>query len=179
LTTSRSQYFTQDSKGIPDKNQLADLSGYSLAAGDFRGDGTDDLAVGAPGETFGTGAGTHELGGAVFIVYSTASGLAGAGSTFWHQNIVGIANVIETNDTFGIAMASGNYGKTGADDLAIGTQETLNDGAIDPITTAGAIHVLYGTGTGIKAAGAQFLTQNCGGCPDSAEDGDAFGTVLG
>src|SRR5688572_7205246 len=42
--------WTQDSNGIQDQREVNDRFGAALAAGDFNGDGWDDLAIGVPGE---------------------------------------------------------------------------------------------------------------------------------
>src|SRR5262245_50046264 len=49
LGASRSQHVTQANLGVA-PNKMNDLFGWSLAAGDFNGDGYDDLAIGAPDE---------------------------------------------------------------------------------------------------------------------------------
>ena len=43
---------------------------------------------------------------------------------------------------------------------------------------AGALHVLYGSGSGLQAAGSQLWTQNSAGVPDAVEAGDRFGSAL-
>ena len=61
--------FHQDTPGIADSVEEEDLFGAGLAAGDFNGDGVDDLAVGAPGEDAEAGSDyggiVHLLSGAV------------------------------------------------------------------------------------------------------------------
>ena len=40
---------------------------------------------------------------------------------------------------------------------------------------AGAVHILYGSATGLTTAKTQFFHQNTTGIPDTAEDGELFG----
>ncbi len=53
LSSTGSQFFTQNTGGIADSQEPGDLFGASLAVGDLTGDGIADLAVGAPGENAG------------------------------------------------------------------------------------------------------------------------------
>jgi FG-GAP repeat len=179
VTSKGAKVFTQDTPGVPDSRQGFDLFGRSVAAGDFDGDGDNDVAVGSDGESFGSGATEALLAGQVTILGSNENGPTGAGSRVWSQRTTGIPDNAETGDQFGISLAVGNYGRTAPDDLAIGTRETLNDDAVDPVNRAGAVHVLFGTATGISANNNQFLTEDCAGCPGSAEDNDQFGVPLG
>src|SRR6185369_9574125 len=57
---------------VPGTAEAGDLFGSALASGDFNGDGFSDLAIGVPGESTTKG-GTH--GGAVIIIYGSATGL--------------------------------------------------------------------------------------------------------
>lgn len=50
-----SAVFTQGAGGIPDTSEPGDAFGYALTAGDYNGDGADDLAIGAPFENDGAG----------------------------------------------------------------------------------------------------------------------------
>jgi hypothetical protein len=50
LVTGSVQRLRQGADGLLDASEDRDQFGMSLAAGDFNGDGTDDLAVGVPGE---------------------------------------------------------------------------------------------------------------------------------
>ncbi len=49
---------------------------------------------------------------------------------------------------------------------------------IGTVSDAGAVHVLYGTPTGLTATGTQLLTQDSPGVPGTAEVGDDFGFAL-
>jgi type VII secretion-associated serine protease mycosin len=45
-------------------------------------------------------------------------------------------------------------------------------------TDAGAVHVMYGSATGVKTSGSQWWTQDTANVPDTAEVGDQFGAVI-
>jgi hypothetical protein len=67
-----------------------------------------------------------------------------------------------------------DFNNDGADDLAVGVPfENLGS-----IVAAGAVNVLYGSATGLTSTGSQLFTQDTGGVPDSAEEGDVFGFAL-
>ena len=130
---------------------------------DFDGNGFKDLAVGVPGEDLGSALDA----GAVNVIYASANGLTGTASQLWTQNSPGIFDEAEQGDEFGESVAVADFDGDGFGDLAIGVPfEDAN---------AGAVHVLYGSPTGLTAAGSQFWTQNSPGIPDEAEDGDWFG----
>lgn len=59
LRTSGTKTFAEGTGGVSGDSGRYDLFGAALAAGDFNGDGYDDLAIGAPGENSGT---RHESG---------------------------------------------------------------------------------------------------------------------
>ena len=66
LTTAGSQTFHSDFlAGMPDSAITEDALGKALATGDFDGNGTDDLAIGMPGE----GLGAQPQAGAVTVLY--------------------------------------------------------------------------------------------------------------
>ena len=50
ITTAGNRWIHQDSAGIAGVAGPGDRFGWALAAGDFNGDGFDDLAIGVPGE---------------------------------------------------------------------------------------------------------------------------------
>ena len=53
LTSAGNQFWHQNSPGIAERADAGDLFGSALAAGDFNGDGFDDLAIGVPAEDVG------------------------------------------------------------------------------------------------------------------------------
>ena len=126
------RFWNQDSPGIVGVAEAGDNFGYALAAGDFNGDGRDDLAVGVPGENNGAGG--------VNIVYGSAGGLTSVRNQFWNQDSAGILGAAEAGDRFGGALAAANFGKTFHADLAIGVPLedlfAINDGVVN---------VLYGS----------------------------------
>jgi hypothetical protein len=68
-------------EGAPEDD---DFFGVSLAAGDFNGDGMDDLAIGVPLEDIEPG--TIENAGAVNVLYSAGVvGLVATGDQIWDQ----------------------------------------------------------------------------------------------
>ncbi len=116
LTASGSQQWHQDSPGVPGGSETGDLFGYSLATGDFNGDGYADLAIGAPGEAIGD----IPAAGSVRILYGSSSGLTATGADDFHQDIAGIPDESEPDDEFGVALAAGDFDNDSYDDLAIG-----------------------------------------------------------
>jgi hypothetical protein len=99
----------------------ADQFGHAVAAGDFDGDGTFDIAVGVPDEDTTAGNGV----GAVIVFYPPFAFFGSARSQAIGQNTTGIAEISEAQDAFGFSLAgSGSTplpGLTGrwADDLVV------------------------------------------------------------
>ena len=65
LSTDSNQRWSQDTFGIVGDPEDGDLFGSSIVAGDYNGDGYDDLAVGSPGEDVGP----QMNAGAVNVIY--------------------------------------------------------------------------------------------------------------
>jgi hypothetical protein len=79
-----------------------DRFGYTLAAGDFDGDGYVDLAIGVPYE----GIDTMDQAGAVNVLYGSAARLTDDGNQIWYQGYSGLQGTPETGDRFGFALAA-------------------------------------------------------------------------
>ena len=171
LASAGNQFWHQNSSGITNSAREGDQFGNALAAANFGKTAQADLAIAVPGETIGTGG---DGAGAVHVLYGTSTGLSSSGSQFWTQNSSGILDTSELLDQFGFALSAGNFGRTGEADLAVGVPGE----SIGGIGAAGAVNVIYGTASGLASTGNQFWHQNSSGSPDSAEEGDSFGSSL-
>ena len=170
LAAARSQIWNQDSPGIAGEAEPGAAFGYALAAGDFNGDGYTDLAVGVPGQEI---AGLV-YAGAVNVLYGSPRGLTAAGNQYWHQDSPGMEGEPGLYDTFGYALAAGDFNGDGYADLAVGVPgESVGD-----LSGAGAVNVLYGSADGLSAAENQFWHQDSPDILDVAERGDLFGSSL-
>jgi hypothetical protein len=169
LSSAGNQFWSQNSAGVPDAAEEDDSFGTSLAAGDFDDDGFDDLAVGAPFESFG---GKSDAG-AVHVLYGSGGGLSKAGTQRFTQDSPGIADPAETFDLFGTALAAGDFDGDGFTDLAVG----VNAETVGSADAAGAVNVIYGSSSGLASTGNQFWTQSGTGVAASEAD-DRFGATL-
>lgn len=169
-STSQSLFLTQGANGLGDTAEAEDWFGWSLAAGDFNGDGRDDLAIGSPLETVGS----VRLAGMTHIIYSASWGLNPVNSQTWTQNSPGILGGVEEADWFGWSLAAGDFNGDGRDDLAIGAFGE----AIGTIAGAGAVNVIYGSSTGLSSSGNQMWSQDSSGIPGGCEEWDEFGYTV-
>jgi hypothetical protein len=148
-----------DQRGL-DHNELGDRFGHALTAGDYNGDGRDELAIGAPGETLGS----DPHSGAVFVFRGDLDQLV----TLQMLTQTGLgAN--EPEDNFGAALSSGNYVDDFRDDLAIGARGVAK-GAVPP---AGAVYLFGGTELGLTT---NSMLDQVG--LETEEPGDLFGVSL-
>ena len=167
LSAAGNQVWHLDAAGIPGQADHADHLGNALAAADFDADGADDLAVGVSG--------SNEFiddGGAVLLLYGRpGAGLTAAGSRLIGQGQNGIEGTAEIDDLFGEHLRAGDFDGDGYADLAIGApHEDLR-----MVFDAGAVHVVYGGGSGLSAARNQVWHQDQPGIPGRPEREDWFG----
>jgi FG-GAP repeat len=170
LTANGDQLWTQDAPGVRGDAGRGNHFGAALTGGDFNADGFADLAVGAPRQQVGDAF----AAGAVTVLFGSAAGLTAAGDQVLSQSTPGIESHVGTLELFGQALAAGDLGKSGADDLAIGVPLDEAGGNGD----AGSVTVLYGTADGLRAASSQRWTQATAGVADEPETGDLFGWSL-
>jgi hypothetical protein len=146
--------------------------GVGLAAGDFNGDGRDDLAVSGPGYSSGS----------VFVFDGTDTGLSTTYQEFV-QGANGVPGVPEVDDYFGEALSAGDVNGDGRDDLAIGASGDYEDLGW-PI---GSVTILYGSASGLNGTGGgQRFSKETDGVPGSGgwfdvavgDYPDAFGYEL-
>jgi hypothetical protein len=91
------QFWHQDVYGILGEAESDDFFGFSLYAGDFDGNGFDDLVIGVINEDVGAIADA----GAVNVLYGVPGGLNAVGDQVWHQDVLGVLDVAESGDRFG------------------------------------------------------------------------------
>jgi hypothetical protein len=171
LTPTGSQLWHQDSPGILETAESSDYFGTSLAAGDFNGDGEDDLAIGVPFERVGTVAGA----GVTHVLYGSSSLLTATGNQTWNQNVKLVEEVAELADYFGCSLATGDFNGDGRDDLAVGVKgEKIGS------VRAGAVQIFYASpwGGGIAVAGNQLLYQGSSGAEGTIDNDEYFGRAL-
>ncbi|MFZ6031154.1 MAG: hypothetical protein ACOYYS_25885 [Chloroflexota bacterium] len=166
------QVWHQDREGILDQAEADDRFGYSLAAGDFNGDGYADLAVGSFREDVGTA--EVQNAGMVQVLYGSASGLRADGNQMFYQGAFNLEDTAEVDDWFGITLAAGDFDHDGFSDLAAGVP--FED--VDTQENAGAVQVLFGAATGLNASRDQFLHQGLADVEGEAIGGDRFGHAL-
>lgn len=143
-------------------NESGDRFGSSLAAGDFNGDGIDDLAVTVPGEDYQD---SGPDAGVIFVFSGSSDGLGEP--YFIDQKPLGTN---ETGDLFGTALASGDFNGDGIDDLAISAMEAAYE---DFGANVGWIYVANGSSEGLGDS--YFIDQNPAGANEAE---DRFGASL-
>lgn len=165
LDVAGNQYWNQDESGMGGDAETNDHFGWALAAGDFDGDGYDDLAIGIPDEDIGA---VVDAGG-MMVMYGSTGGLTAAG-TVWNQE-----GAAETGDQYGKALAAGDFDNDGYDDLAVG----IPSEDLGSIGNAGALEIYYGSSSGLTTrVSNDFWHQDRSGVADTADENDFFGSAL-
>jgi hypothetical protein len=165
------QLWTQDSLDVEDEAEPGDGFGWSLAPGDFNGDGYGDLAVGSLYEDVGS----VTNAGAVHVLYGSILGLQ---ATFpedqlWTRDSVQGEGQAESADKFGRSLVAGDFDADGISDLAIGAPfQDLEAGK-----EAGAVYVLYGSTDGLLAD-EQLWTLDSADVEEEAGPWDLFAWAL-
>ncbi|WP_030682637.1 FG-GAP and VCBS repeat-containing protein [Streptomyces sp. NRRL B-1347] len=154
---------------------IADYS-HSLAAGDFDGDGTVDLALGniaASSESDGDNFCPDTLGGSIATAYGKRGTTLGGPTSCTNQGSPGVGGEDENGDAFGSRLAVANLDRDGIDELIAGSESE----AVGSAKKAGSYWVLASTGPGKPFAGPS-ISQNSAGVPGTAEAGDRFGAAV-
>lgn len=159
-----SEFFTQNTSGIPGDSEIVDFFGNTLACGDFDGDGYADLVIGVPGERIGF---ESADAGMIDILPGWSGGLASDFAYALDQDSSSVGGEAEAYDFFATSLAVGNFDGDAYDDVAIGVI-----GEDD----FGAVQILFGSSSGLNGARDLFLyDEDLGG---TRELGDYFGEVL-
>ncbi|MGI0040324.1 MAG: FG-GAP repeat protein, partial [Nitrososphaera sp.] len=148
---------------------------------DYNGDGYADLAIGVPGEQINGQSGA----GMVNVIYGSASGLSATAVPdqrfFQDFSLPGdpasnISDASEADDSFGGALASGDFNNDGHTDLAVG----VPDEDVGPDVDAGAVNVIYGSPSGLSSTvlDDQFWHQDSANVEGFTDTSEHFGSAL-
>jgi hypothetical protein len=170
LTSAGTQVISRADPKVASRPRRNDLFGETLASGDFDADGFDDLAASGPGY-FGGGGSKR---GSVNVLYGSRRGLTGRRDQLWTQDEPGIVGDGSEEDSFGWAMAVGDFDGDGYDDLSIGVPGDSEGGTFG----AGGVQVLYGSADGLTAVGAQYWSRADPAVRGEPGTFDQFGEAL-
>jgi hypothetical protein len=126
-----------------DGGGVTDYHGSVVAIGDFDGDLFEDLAVSASGAKVDG----QEFAGVVHVLYGSADGLdpwSASAVQLLHRNVPEMVGSAEPHDSFGRALAAGDFDCDGRDDLAVGVRKPSN------------VHVIYGSSSGLDPQAGPF-----------------------
>ena len=173
LTDAKSQRFTQDVSGMPGTAGRDDNFGFSLAVGTFGGDAIDDLAIGVPGDRVSNRVGA---GGVHVLRGRATAGLTANGGQFWNEPLLQLpeTNGAEEYDFFGFSIAAGDLNLDGVDDIAVGAPGEYSGS----IPFSGAVMTIFGDGSMLGRAGAQYLSQDTPDMPGKNTKFQEFGHTV-
>ena len=168
--TSRAvKSWSQATPGVDDDPELADFFGGAIAAGDFDGDGRADLAV----------CGDFNEGGAVNVLFGSATGLAAGGSQFLAGAAMGIRRGLANPAmTVGLSrITSADFNADGHGDLAVAELGTIDPQSPTP-WIGGTVAVLYWQAGGFGPTAAQLWRLDREDLPGQSRWDDRFGVAL-
>ncbi|HET9380594.1 MAG TPA: FG-GAP-like repeat-containing protein [Streptomyces sp.] len=135
VSSAQRSVISQDTTGTPGTAEADDGFGYDNAYGDFNSDGYDDIAVAASGEDVDG----DTDGGTVAILWGSASGITGKGTTITDP-------ARSSHDFWGKNLAAGDFDGDGKDDLAVGA-------------SSATVHVFEGGATTSGGFGGRYTLQ--------------------
>jgi hypothetical protein len=142
---------TQRTGWVGQREQETDQFGGVLATGDFNGDGRAEVAVGTPADTVLKNSGQGSV---------TVLDVRRKKASLLTQDSPSIAGLAEAWDSFGAALATGDFNADGRDDLAIGVPgEGLTDNQRAMDYGDGTVDVVYGSSGGLRTATTEAWSQ--------------------
>ena len=175
LTTKNSEIWHQDMGSIIGVSEPNDHFAKALVAGDFNGDGFDDLAVGVPDEDVNVSGTDYMDAGCVNIIYGSKHGLWDHKNTLLDQDDAKATYGVLADNHFGAALAVGDIDGNGRVDLVVGSPG--NDIVIDGTTLvdAGLINIFFTSSYANKEPD-QLIQHDSSDA--ASEAGDLFGSAL-
>jgi hypothetical protein len=168
LTSAGSLFWSETFLG--GVSETYDSFAETLAAGDFDGDGRDDLVIGVPLDD----AGATDAGQTVVLYGAAVGGFDRSRTQFWSEDTIFGAGLSEPGDHFGSALAVGDFDGDGIDDLAVSHPADYLTGPDDGVTT-----VLMGSPSGLSAMRRRGIAAGFEGFPgDSNQHDRTFGAAL-
>jgi hypothetical protein len=149
--------------------------GTALAAGDFDGDGFDDLAVGSPQSPSGS------QYGVVWVYSGSAVGLSGESPDVIDEVVAGGGDhtcPYPYSPAFGSALAAGDFDADGHADLAISDPFACERVSESNWVAGGAVFVAHGRANGLLPFFGYRISQDSFGIYDAVESGDFFGAAV-
>ncbi len=170
ITGRGAGYFSEATPGLlanHPEDSVEFAFGEVVVSGDFNGDGYGDIATSDPGEQANRGA--------VHILYGSSGGINLDGNQHLNQSTPAlVGDGPNAEDYLGRSLGGGDFNADGYFDLAVGEVQHA-----DPCERGGAVHVLYGSATGVDESVGQFLTQDTPGIAgDGSQPCDEFGSAL-
>jgi glycerophosphoryl diester phosphodiesterase len=168
-------YFDRAVEDVPGDPVPRERLGGALAAGDFDGDGIDELVVGVPHHV---APGAPDAGSVLLLQLEEdpdTGGLALAGAVEIDRSTEGIPGDPARAALFGESLVAADFDGDGFDDLLIGSPSA----PVGSQPGAGDITVMYGSSAGLETDRAVVVSRESGLVPGEAESRGRFGVVLG
>lgn len=169
---------TATDSGEPTEHQARFAS--VLVAGDLTGDGADELVIGTPLQTL-DGASPVVNAGSVTVLYGQVGvGIETLLSETYFENDFAAAGAPQAFDSFGGALAIGNFVATAVDhlDLAIGTPQDEVWNGFGDVTNAGSVLVTTQNGVFLGSVVDRRWAQGYGGSAGLLAPNQLYGSAL-
>nr|WP_030779229.1 FG-GAP-like repeat-containing protein [Streptomyces sp. NRRL S-920] len=167
FTTTGMRTVHQATSGVIGAAEAGDAMGWSVAAGDYNGDGYADVLTGAPGEDITRSGTSRKDAGTSLLLKGSAAGLTGTGAKAFSQDEPDVPGSTETGDRLGSSVTLADLSGSGHADLAIGVEgEDAGDGTILQLDSDGS--------GGVPGAGGVYYGRTTLGTPAGARLGQTL-----